>query len=77
MSLLAPAGVDVVSQSGNVNLQAFGDVVFRSRGHNSQFLIDAGTILLPSIPSLSRKVKKYRLNFTPEFLNLYYAGTRP
>jgi len=52
MSLLAPAGVDIVSQSGHVHIQSYRDMVFRARGHNSKFRIDAGTILLPSLPSL-------------------------
>ena len=35
--------------------QAFRDVVFRARGHNSQFKIDAGTVLLPGLPSLQAR----------------------
>lgn len=73
LALLAPAGVDITSQSGHVNiqvrtrawpsrcvmsvLQAYRDVVFRARGHNSQFRIDAGTILLPGLPTLARSVQ--------------------
>ena len=76
LALLAPAGVDITSQSGHVNiqvrtsaytwrcvmcaLQAYRDVVFRARGHNSQFRIDAGTILLPSLPTLARSVQYWQ-----------------
>ena len=38
-------------------LQAYRDVMFRARGHNSQFRIDAGTILLPGLPTLARSVQ--------------------
>lgn len=58
LALLAPAGVDITSQSGHVNIQAYRDVMFRARGHNSQFRIDAGTILLPGLPTLARQPRR-------------------
>ena len=30
-------------------------MVFRARGHNSQFKIDAGTVLLPGLPTLQAR----------------------
>ena len=71
MSLLAPAGVDIISQSGHVHLQvhstvqystvsaqAHRDLVFRARGHNSLLRIDAGTVLLPGLPALARQPRR-------------------
>ena len=64
LSLLAPAGVSVSSQSGAVQVTALQDIKLRARGHNSQvntilkrhkvqfifqFKIDAGTIRLPRL----------------------------
>ena len=40
--------------------QAFRDVVFRARGHNSQFKIDAGTVLLPGLPTLQARSQARR-----------------
>ena len=45
--------------------QAFRDVVFRARGHNSQFKIDAGTVLLPGLPTLhARSQARSNINQT-------------